>query len=373
MEYNETKKLKNWCMKLLKDDFDKFDFQSHTDNKLTLEENKTILREKIRNFINEHSEEKIAKMKKRDAEIISKEEYEQKLSLEFEKAEEKAEEEFNKTLEEIQNKETSDFIEDIFYIPKQFSKMVIKGNSRGFLLYGEAGLGKSFSVVRAFKEEGKKFVLLTGHITSLELYHFLYKHQKEIIILDDVNVLENEQNLNLLKSCLSENTRLVQYHTTSAKLKFPSKFVFNGAIIILLNDKPKNSESLKAVESRILTYELKFDYHTKIKLIFELAKQEYKDLSLNQRQTIANWIKNNTSQATKNLNLRLLFQIYEIFRFDILNWKKLSSKLIETDEEIYLIVQGLTANEWIEETGKSKATFFRYKNKLVSKSHDFKV
>ena len=33
-------------------------------------------------------------------------------------------------------------------------------------------------------------------------------------------------------------------------------FIFNGSLIIILNEKPQNNENLKAVESRVLNYQL---------------------------------------------------------------------------------------------------------------------
>lgn len=278
-----------------------------------------------------------------------------------EEFERQAEIEFNKVLEKISNDKTTNTIEEIYFIPKQYVKMVANGYARGFLLFGECGCGKSYSVIRAFKEINKKFVMLSGHITNLELYHFLFEHRKENIVLDDVNVLDNEQNLNLLKACLSDNSRIVQYHTSSNRLKVPNKFIFEGSIILLLNKIPKKCENLNAMVSRILNFELKLDYKTKIKLIFELLKQEYKELSYQERLDIAKFIKENTNQATENLSLRLLFHFYEFYRFDKQNWVKLARKTIKNDERLLLIVQGLTEKEWCEVTGHHKATFYRLK------------
>jgi len=253
--------------------------------------------------------------------------------------------------------------------------MIADKKARGFLLFGKAGLGKTYSVIRAFREVKTNFVLLAGHITSLEFYHFLFENRNKHIVLDDVNVLDNEQNLNMLKACLSDNSRVVQYHTTSSKLKVPNKFLFNGSIVLLLNVVPKKSESLKAVESRILTYELKMDYKTKIQIIFELAKQPYKEIERDKRFKIAKWIKNNTNEATENLNLRLLFNCYEFYRFDCENWIKLAEKIIKTNEELYLIVQGLVERDWCEKTGLSRRSYYNYKEKLlkVQKCNDFGI
>lgn len=287
-----------------------------------------------------------------------------KMTNEFKQIEIEADAEFNRILNKIGEQEATPTIDNIYFIPKQYTKMVANGFSRGFLLYGASALGKTYSVIKAFKEVDKQFIILSGHITTLELYHFLYEHRTENIVLDDVNILETEQNLNMLKACLSDNSRVVHYHTSSPRLKVPDKFVFEGTIILLLNKIPKEAESLKAVESRILTYELKLDYSTKIQIIFELAKLKYKELSDTDRMTISQWIQQNTSEATENLNLRLLFLCYEFYRFDPHNWTRLAEKSIKTDNELQLIVQGLSQTEWCEATGMSRRTYFNYKNKI---------
>ncbi|CAK0745557.1 hypothetical protein CCP1ISM_2100001 [Azospirillaceae bacterium] len=180
-----------------------------------------------------------------------------------------------------------------------------------------------------------------------------------------MNVLNNEINLNMFKSALNDDG-IVQYHTSSPRLKVPSSFVFKGTICLLLNDKPQNNENLKAVESRILTYELNLSYSDKMMIIQELAKSSYKDLSLNERNNIVKFLRENTSKATKNLSLRTLFMLYEFYRFDKDNWKKLAEKVIINDEEMKLIIDGMNWKEWILETGKHRATYFRYKKQLVA-------
>jgi len=178
--------------------------------------------------------------------------------------EKEVQDELKKTIETIKEDKTTETIEKIYTIPKDYAKMVGKGNARGFLLYGKAGIGKTYLVKRAFIEIGQEFVCLSGHITSLKLHEFLYENRKKHIILDDVNILENEKNLNLLKSALANDNNVVEYETTSRLLNVPSKFVFEGTITILLNSIPKGCESLIAVESRVLHHELILSYEQKI-------------------------------------------------------------------------------------------------------------
>lgn len=363
----ELNRLESWGKKFFdkcNKDYVTFDIKSEIDNAISYEENKTQLREKIKIILNEYNEENIKNLKRKEAEIITKDGYEELVFTEIAKAEEQAKLEFGKCLEKIEKDKTTNIIEDYYYIPKQYAKMVANGNAKGFILYGEAGLGKSYTIMRAFREENKDFAYLSGHITSLELYQFLFNHRKEHIILDDCNVLNNEINLNMLKSCLNDNSRLVCYNTSSPRLKAPSRFIFEGTITLLLNDKPRNNENLKAAESRVLNYELKLNYTDKLKILYELVKKEYKELNQEERTEIVNWIRQNTSEATENLNLRVLFMLYEMYRFDKKNWTKLAGKVLRQNEYLSLIVQGISCDNWIEQTGKCRASYFNYKKSL---------
>jgi len=358
MENQEIKQLEKWARSILKDDFDLFDLRSEIDRKVSLEENKTILREKFKVFLQE--------LKPTRNEIKTHQEmvmYEQQ--KQFKEQEEIAEKEFNNALTKISESETSSELEKHYFIPKQYVKMVGREHVRGLLLYGPCGLGKSYLVKKALIEEKINFEIIKGHITSLQLYKFLYENRNKIILLDDLNILDNEINFNMLKACLSDDERLVQYHTSSSKLDIPNKFYFEGRLIILQNLNPKSNPSMKAVESRILSYNLEFDYQTKIKIIFELAKQNYDGLSLEQRMNIAEWIKENTSEATENLNLRLLFLCFEFYKFDSEKWKELAKANFKTNRHIELIVMGMSESEWCEETGKSRRTYYNYKSKVM--------
>jgi len=362
----EITRLKDWSSKFFKDaDKDElvFDIESNIDKTLNFQEAKNELRKRITAIIPIYNEKSIAKMKRKEAEIISKEAHEVLVNNEIQKEEKQAQLEFEKALKKIGDDKTTQVLEDYYYIPKKFAKMVATGFSRGFLLWGESGTGKSHSVIQSFREAEKPFVYLSGHITSLELFQYLYAHRTENVILDDINLFENEINLNMLKSALGD-LKKVSYNTSSSKLRAPDYFTFEGTITILMNNKPKNNESLKAVESRILNYEFKLNYEDKIKILLELSKQEYKGLTEQDRKDIFLWIKENTNKATKNFNLRTLFHLYSFYLFDKENWKKLAEKIIVNDEEFDLIIKGMNSQEWCEKIGKSRATYFRYKNSI---------
>jgi len=280
--------------------------------------------------------------------------------------EQEAEVQFEKALENIGKEGTSKTLDLIYFFPKQFVKMVANGYSNGMIIFGENSLGKSYVVLNSFSEDKIPFIYHRGHITTLELYQFLYKHRKENIVFDDVDILDNIINLNMFKSCLDSDMRVVCYSTSSDKLKVPNRFIFQGTIIIILNKKPSKNADLSAVEGRVINYELSMDYKTKVKVMFELAQQKYKDITKDDRMIIINWIKDNTTEVTENFNLRTMFLIFEMFRFDKVNWKGMAKHILIEDEEMRAILNGMDWKDWCEEFGKGRATFFRYKKRLSS-------
>lgn len=169
----------------------------------------------------------------------------------------------------------------------------------------------------------------------------------------------------MIKASLNENSgNVVEYHTTK-KMDIPSSFIFNGQVIMLLNDIPKRNEHLKAIESRVLKYHLKFSREEILKIIFEIAhKFEIEGTTTEDRIIIANWIKDNTTQATENLNIRLYLQAVDFFKWDKLNWEELTKSQIKTNGYAELIVQGISNEKWVEETGLSLATYKRMKKNL---------
>lgn len=346
-----------------------FDIDSEIDRSLTYEENKSLLREKLRKLFNVYSN--VSVMKRKEAEIMPVEQVEIYTAEIKKKNEDQARLEFEEIIKDIKETKTTDILDEIYKIPKQYAKMVIKGYAKGLLVYGDAGLGKSFNIQKAIAEEGITPNVISGHITPLKLFEYLYNHRKDHIIFDDVNLLSNITNLNMFKACLEE-PRNVSYHSSTNKLNIPSTFKFEGSVILLVNSKPESNEDLKAVESRILTYELDFNYETKIKLMYEIAKIR------NYPIEIVDFIKDNTSPATKDFNLRKLNAIVDMYRFDKDNWKSMVIDFLIKDFDTELIITLLKKNpsikaaqrEYTEITGSHRATFYRHKAKINATSRN---
>lgn len=363
-------KLKEEVLNYLGGDFDLFDFEAEYDSNLIYDENKRLIFEKIK-----HLKPKIPE-KKKEAEILNKSGFKILQGIEFDKYKKECELKFEDEINKLLEKADTSTLEEQYFKPRSYIKMVLKNHLKGLILFGEGGLGKSYLTLKTLKENNlevyRDFAYLKGYITKLELYHFLFENKNKLIVLDDINILDNEDNLNLLKGCLDDNNRWVSYSTTSDKLKCPNRFLFEGNIILLLNCKPSSNPSLRAVETRVFNYEVNFDFKTKIKLICELSKKDYKTLSKDERFKIVDFIKKNTNEGTINLNFRLLFQFYECWLYDKDNFQELARGVLKEDENLNLIRELLEKNnqvksackEFIEITGLSQATFYRQKRLL---------
>ena len=364
----QIKELKKICKSYDVPD-DLIDFEARVDSKLTYEENE----EHIKEFIEILASSKDNKKKIEDDKKVNKikitdekQEAERILLENLKKEEQYTEQEFNKSLEKIKF-ESSEVLDKAFYTTRKIIETLIKSkNINGLIIKGESGLGKSFTCLKVFKDMGLRkevdFNILASYCTPLELYNFLYENRDNIILLlDDImKIFENELSIGILLSALwGEGKRVVNYHTTSAKLTIPQTFIFNSKIIWCLNRLPRGLENIK---SRCFFYTLEFDYKTKIMLLYELAK--IKKIPLE----VAEFIYQNSDELTPNLDFRLLLKIYDIQQNNQ-DWKNIANSLLNKNEKLAIAKKILMTGiyikdmlkEWGDQTGLSPRQLYRYK------------
>jgi len=246
-------------------------------------------------------------------------------------------------------------------------QVIIDKKTRGLLLHGASSLGKTFRVRKAMISNQTPYVLHSGHITEMKFYIKCFQNADKIHIFDDENILHSKTFLNMIKAMLNGETGLVEYDTSR---KFPSdvksSFEFTGKVIIILNDLPRNDEHFKAVKNRVINYELTLDRQQRLNLLYERAKnEEIKGTTNDERIMIVDWIKNNSSGSTLNLNYRLYEKAINFYIHQRAEWKTLTKTQIEgIDEYTMMIIQGVDTQEaWCEKTGKSRSSFYVYKQK----------
>jgi hypothetical protein len=355
---------------------DLIDFESLVDSKLSYEENKNIVLPMIEMLAVSQNEvtEKIEKDYKRKGNIKSEKESLDKDKLEqIKREQEQVKKEFDESINSIKTS-TTDILEKAFFVPTKLITTLSKSDKiSGFIWKGGAGLGKSFNTIKILLDlglkQGKDFEILNSFVTPLELYTFLYDNKKDkTLILDDtMGFFNNKTNIGLILSALwgsTDNTnRIVQYNSSSGRLKVPTSCLFTSKIIWCVNDVPKE---LEAVKSRCFFYDMEFSYQEKLELICEITKLKKADME------IVDFIKDNSDENTPNLDLRLVDKINEIKENNPTCWKDIAVILLGKDKRLTLLKKLLdecnnlkeVEKKWCNETELSRASFFRIKNKL---------
>lgn len=280
-----------------------------------------------------------------------------------------------KDLQTIKNSKSVELDSYFWQLREMLNTFINQNEIHTLFLVGDAGIGKTFNTLRFLAEKNIPFEYVTGFISPLELYHLLYRNRDKLIIFDDTqSLINNKASLGLLLSALwsATNHRVLEWQTTSKELEAPKFFEFKGKIIFCLNSIPNNID-IRTLLSRCFVCELNFDYYTILKIMYEIAKLPDKDLTTEERIKIVDFIKENSSPATQDFNLRLQKKIEVIYKYNKENWQKLAKLMLKEDKDLALVKQLLEKNvkvkdavkEFVELTGKSRRTFFYYKNKIV--------
>jgi len=351
-------------------DYKSFDLKAYTDSSLSYGEAKQEIADKLALFIKEAVKEKKREHKEHEQWLQEKQrqEYEEKVKIEFEK-----------NLGEIAKHKDRKKLEEYFKVVKNLLKTTLTSkNIHSCILMSEAGFGKTYMSLKTIKELGyeKEMVYLNSYSTPLSFYSFLFENQNKICVLDDVEgIFNNSLNVSILKSALwgIGNKRIVNY-LTSKKLPIPNKFEFRGKIICLANAINLNDENVKAVIDRGYFYHLQFSYKDKIRLLYEMAKEEYGDLDYKQRLEVVKWIKENTTEATINLNFRTLPKLYALYQTNK-DWKELAKEVLRDNETLAMVREAVRSSSlvkeqvsrFIEMSGLSRRTFFNYKKLLYKR------
>ncbi len=358
---------KSWCKKAFGNNLDQIDVLAQYDKTLNYSENKEAFTD---NFSSMFCEEYKDELKLKDAKEQDKAQKEMMLN-EIKKQEKDLVESWKKT----------DYAEiDIksFDVPKHFITMVCKGISNSAVLVGGGGTGKTYMCVNVIKKEKADFEYQNTYTTPLELYKLLYANRQKgkITCLDDIDgIWGDEKCLAILKAGLweTDGKRVITMNTSDKVLQeIPKIFEFEGSIIILSNKINIKDEHISALISRSNYYELNFTYKEKLRIMQEIIKKPYKKTTLATRQKALELVEKNTDICTRELNFRTLVRTFDLLIYDKSKAEHLLKSTLKIDTDIKLVKDLMGSNKGIEEqvseyslkTGKSRATFYRTKEKI---------
>ncbi len=221
--------------------------------------------------------------------------------------------------------------------------MVVKGYSNSLILLSKAGLGKTTLLMNTMKElkleKDINYIYCNNYITPLQLFRILQDvnvlQEPNILILDDVEmILKDKMILGLFKGALWEagGKRIVNYNSSTPRIKDTQIDDFKGKIIFLLNEFLPDNELIKALKDRGLYYELKMNNEEILEFMKkEIIPKEFNGMSLQQRQKVFNYVKEKVYESNyKNLSYRTLIKSFQMYLCNPNHWKSLVDVLINS-------------------------------------------
>lgn len=160
-------------------------------------------------------------------------------------------------------------IQTRFSFMERFVNMVLDGELVSTIVTGDAGLGKSHTIIAELKRRGMEedvdYTVIKGYATPKALYSTLYEWNGKTIIFDDCDsVLKDPTAINILKGALdSYEVRRISWLTKGfIDDGLPRSFEFTGQVIFISN-MPSNKMD-EAVKSRTIMVDLSMSMVDKI-------------------------------------------------------------------------------------------------------------
>ena len=281
-----------------------------------------------------------------------------------------AEEEINDWKEERAEKIIPNTQYEIY---KDYVNLLLGGKINALICFSKTGFGKTYTTINLLRGLKKEFSYKSGYITPLSFYEFLYENRNALIVLDDLteDIFRDRKMIALLKSCLYEagGKRFVSYDT-SAELKVPKKFNFNGKIIILANEiGNKETENFNALISRSIFFNLEYSFSEIMRISNKIIKRN--NLTNKQVKKVNEIIKKNITEVSE-FNFRQLEKLIEMVKYNISKAESLFCHSFKTDEELKVVLELMKlplsvkeqAERYNQKTGYSIRKYYRLKKKV---------
>lgn len=230
-----------------------------------------------------------------------------------------------------------------FEFLEQLTDMVVEDKSKGVIIAGSPGLGKSHTVLERLKLAGLKqfdvedpdtasgYIVHKGYSTPKSLYRCLYENNGKVIVFDDLDsVMEHATSVNILKGALdSYDVRIISWLTEKQDDTLPQCFEFTGRVIFITNKSIADLDT--AILSRCLFVDLTMTTDEKIERLTQIIKHIRPDVDLSARKECLELISANRN-SVKDLNIRTLQKVIQIRSAAnvMTDWKRLAVYSITT-------------------------------------------
>lgn len=292
------------------------------------------------------------------------------------------------TQENYKETETNIVASPVFYEMDSYVDMVKRGLSYGCIIEGRGGTGKTYRTLAALQD--LDFAYSDSFTTPAAFYIWMYENRdKDVLIVDDVvGMMNNPKILGFLKGALwpiNKKDRVVNYMTTKPLKNalgdyIPQYFEINARLIMICNEVKTKNANLNAVITRINYCKVNIDYTEMINILSAISNMEYNGLSQKERTEVFEYLKKKTSMSTSNLNIRSMIQMFnqKIYSNKIKKpnkWKELTMLGILGKDPNMVIIEAILKDEKLKndkdrikqfniQTGKSRATYYRFIRKL---------
>lgn len=137
-------------------------------------------------------------------------------------------------------------VNERFDFVEQFTTLVARGIIPSYIITGNGGIGKSFTVTNTLEKLGLvedsigetdgDFIIIKGHSTAKALYRTLFENNGKVIVFDDCDSAHKDPiAANILKGALDSTDKRVISWGAETDDGLPSRFEFVGRCIFISN------------------------------------------------------------------------------------------------------------------------------------------
>lgn len=253
-------------------------------------------------------------------------------------------------------------IDQKFHMMEQLIKMTIRGSSKGMLITGKGGIGKTYTVLGVLNRMGKvdwmkaraeagvteidesdddevieekvealaelgasgDYVVFKGYATAAALYRLLFEHKHRIVVFDDCDsILRDETAVNVLKGALDTyEERWISWNTNASVSDLPAAFKFEGQVIIISNSEMERVN--EAVRTRCMKVDVSMSPQQRVQRMRSILPRLMPDVPQPLKEDALNLLERNLDVAV-DVSFRSLMNIIKIrVEPDMPDWEDLA-------------------------------------------------
>lgn len=253
-------------------------------------------------------------------------------------------------------------VDQKFHMMEQLIKMTVRGSSKGMLITGKGGIGKTYTVLDMLARMGKvdwmkaraeagvteidegdddetiedkvhslaelgvkgDYVVFKGYATAAALYRLLYEHKNRIVVFDDCDsILRDETAVNVLKGALDTyEERWISWNTNAAAPDLPPCFKFEGQVIIISNSEMEKVN--EAVRTRCMKVDVTMSKPQRIQRMRTILPRLMPEVPMELKEEALALIEENLEIAA-DVSFRALMNVIKIrVEPDMPDWKDLA-------------------------------------------------